>query len=446
MWSIRSDFSYIKWLVDTRDFHADSIPNSHARVLYKAAATSYARMAPRGVIPQIDDVALEVEKLSTPEIANGWRDRIDQMESPPLALQKDVANALAEEYDRRRVNAAVTDWLDGMKDGKISGAVSKSFVELADTVSGMLIGGDSTGRPRDILETARMQKLSDPESTGYPRLDEAIDGGWIPSKFYIIGFPSGHGKTSLCCNFASRRCEAGQPTIIHSMEMPARDILFRMLCDLADVSLDVAENPSGRASSEDEILRVSLAEELLDAWVRVYDTPADAPEMERRIRRHKAEYDGAVILNEIDHLGIVRRNDRGGRGEWAELESMAYSLVGIAQRNSVPLAAYSQVPVEVEQELLQNNMVVYNKDFRGSRGLRNAMDYGIMGCKHSGIVQDQETGTIRQEYSYLHHSVLQVTKNRRTGKQFWGVFRYEPIYFRLTNDRAAGTAEDMYYD
>jgi len=444
MWSTRSDFSYIRWLVDSKDFQADAIPNGHTKVLYMAAVNSYARMAPRGITPSIDDVIIEVERLAGESIASGWRARIEQMETPQLSLQRDVASALAEEYDRQRVNRAVSSWLDGMRDGQIGGSISKSFVDLTDTVSGMLIGGDSTGRPRDILEIARKQKLSEPESTGYARLDAAIDGGWIPSKFYICGMPSGHGKTSLCCNFASRRCEVGKPTIIHSMEMPARDLLFRMLCDLADVSLDVAENPSGRASSEDELARVQMAEELLDAWVRVYDTPADAVEMERRIRRHRAEFGGVPILNEIDHLGIIRRSSERGRGEWAELESMAYSLVRIAQVNEVPLLAYSQVPVEVEQELLQNNMVVYNKDFRGSRGLRNAMDYGIMGCKHSGITKDLETGTMSQDYSYLNHTVLQVTKNRRTGKQFWGVFRYEPVYFRLTNNRDSGTAEDRH--
>jgi len=444
IWSIKSDFEFVKWLVDTRDFHANAIPNEPVRILYKAAATSYAKMAPRGLTPKLDDVAIEIEKIASTEIANVWRDKAEQLELPPTSLQRDVANALAEEYDRVRVNKTVSDWLDGVKNGQVGGAVSKSFANLTDTISNMLIGGESTGRPKDILEAARSQNMSKPESTGYPRLDIALDGGWIPSKFYICGMPSGHGKTSMCCNFASRRCEVGLPTIIHSLEMPARDLLFRMICDLADVTLDVAENPQGRASSEHELERVVLAEALLDNWVRVYDTPADAQEMERRIRRHKAEFNGAVIFNEVDHVGIVRRDARGGRGEWAELETMAYSLVTIAQTNSVPLLAYSQVPFEVEQELLQNNMVVYNKDFRGSRGLRNAMDYGIMGCKHSGIVQDPETKSLKQDYSYRYHTVIQMTKNRRSGTQFWGVFRYEPKFYRLTNDRDSGTAEDIY--
>lgn len=442
-WSIKSDFEFVKWLVDVRGLEEEAIPNMPARLLFRAAAASYAKMAPRGAVPTMEDVGIEMEKMAGSAPATKWLEIMTNLDKPPLALQKDVANALAEEYDRRRVVKSVSDWIDGVRAGEVGGSIGKSFTDLSDTISGMLIGGESTGRPRDILEVARSQRLNSPESTGYERLDKGLDGGWTPAKFYIFGMPSGHGKTSLCCNFASRRAEVGVPTIIHSLEMPARDLLFRMLCDIANVSLDVAENPSGRATSQQEIERVQIAEDLLDAWVRVYDTPADAHEMSKRIRRHKAEFGGAVMLNQVDHIGIVRRGERGS-GEWAELESMAYSLVSLAQTHNVPLLAYSQVPTEVEQELLQNNIVVYNKDFRGSRGIRNAVDYAVMGCKHTGIIQDPETGTVQQDYSYLNHTVLQVVKNRRTGRQFWGVFLYEPKYYRLTNDRDSGTVGDRY--
>ena len=442
-WSIRSDFGFIRWLVDTRDFQDDAITNSKLRILYRSAVVAYAKTAPTGKIPSLGDVVIELSDMAGEEVANGWASRIEVMEAPSLSMQKEVANALAEIYDRKRVVLTVENWVRGMNSGQTKTPVNKSFSDLAAGIAGMLIGGDSTGRPRDILETARVQRLNEPESTGYSRLDKAIDGGWTQSKFYIWGMPSGHGKTSMCCNFASRRCEMGMPTIVHSLEMPARDLLFRMLCDLAEVSLDVAENPDGRATSAQEIERVKHAEKLLDAYVRVYDTPADTAEMTRRIRRHKAEYAGVVILNQVDHFGIVRH--KGGRAdEWAGIESMAYSLVSMAQNNNIPLLAYSQVPSEVEKELLQNNIVLYNKDFRGSRGIRNAVDYAFVGSKHTGIIEDTETGAQHYDHAYSNHSVIQLTKNRRTGRQFWGVFRYEPVFYRLTNDRGLGTADDRY--
>ena len=178
------------------------------------------------------------------------------------------------------------------------------------------------------------------------------------------------------------------------------------------------------------------AEKLLDDYVRVYDAPADAAEMERRIRRHKAEFGQEIIFNEVDHIGITRRGK--GYNEWSELESLAYSLVSVAQNNDVPILAYSQTTSELEQELVQNNIVVYNKDFRGSRGLRNAVDIALVGCKHNGIIEG------KYEIAYRHHSVIQMTKNRRTGRQYWGVYEYEPVYYRLTGDRNEWTVEDRY--
>lgn len=443
-WSIKSDFEFVRWLVDSKDFKEEAIANKLTRVLYRAAMTTYAKMAPYGNTPSVYDVSIEIEKIAGKEIADRWLLAIESIETPQLGLQREVANSIAEEYDRTRVVARVSDWIDGISNNKGGGSVVKSFSELSDNITSMLLGGESSGRPRDILETARSQRLNIPETTGYSRLDKAIDGGWTQAKFYIWGMPSGNGKTSICCNFASRRCEMGLPTIIHSLEMPARDILFRMICDMAAVSLEVAENPGGNARDESEINRVLHAEKVIDAYVRIYDTPADAPEMRRRIRRHKAEFGTSAILNEIDHIGIVRRNDNRNAGEWSELEKMAYSLVSIAQELNVPLLAFSQVPSEVELELVQNNIVVYNKEFRGSRGIRNAVDVAIMGCRHSGIVQSVNSKESQYDHAYKDHTVIQVTKNRRTGRQFWGVFRYIPENYRLTNERDPGTKGDMY--
>lgn len=442
-WSIRSDFSYARWLIDINGFDKGAIQNRLVRILYEATTISYAKAAPSGRTPSLDDVGLEIENLAGKDIAQKWIEKIAAMDSPKLSMQKEIAEAMKEEYDRRRVLGYVDAWVGGTRSGEIKGLISKSFASMADNVASMLVGTQASGRPKDILEQARSQSLMEPQSTGYSRIDRALDGGWTPSKFYIYGMPSGHGKTSAACNFASRRAEMGLPTIIHSMEMPARDLLFRMICDIANVSLEVAESPNKYATNEHEIDSVRAAEEILDAWIRVYDTPADAPEMSVRIRRHKAEFGGEIILNEIDHIGIVRRGDSRGK-EWSELETMAYSLVSIAQNNNVPVLAYSQVPVEVEQELLQNNIIVYNKDFRGSRGIRNAVDYALMGCKHSGIVTDSETGAKEYDHAYKYHTVIQVIKNRRTGRQFWGVFEYEPVYYRLTNNRHPATQEDIY--
>jgi len=71
------------------------------------------------------------------------------------------------------------------------------------------------------------------------------------------------------------------------------------------------------------------------------------------------------------------------------------------------------------------------------------VDYAIMGCKHSGVSKNED-GDYVHDYAYRNHTVIQVIKNRRTGRQFWGVFQYEPEYYRLRNTKNEDTKDDIY--
>ena len=249
--------------------------------------------------------------------------------------------------------------------------------------------------------------------------------------------PSGHGKSSLACAFALRQAEMGLPVILNSFEMSSFSLLIRMICDSAAVTIDVAEDPYKKATAE-EGRRIEASVDLLDRFIRIYDSVSDVPEINRRIRRHTIEF-GESPLVVVDHLGIVRRADSAS--EWSSIESMAYSFNDSAKTFKVPLCAFSQVKQEVEEELTEYNKVFHHKDYRGSKGLRNAIDYGIMGCRHNGRVI-AEGGAVVTSLAYRNHTAIQLTKNRKTGRTFYGVFRYYPMHYRLTNERKEGTNED----
>ena len=211
-----------------------------------------------------------------------------------------------------------------------------------------------------------------------------------------------------------------------------------MICDLAEVQLDTAKAPERGTRDEQE--RINIAEQILDVWVRIYDGQVDTTEISTRARRHKIEYGQEPILNITDHVGITRR---AGKSDWSELEAMGYAFTAMAQASLDPHLAFSQVPEGMEQEAINNNKIVYNKDLRGSKGLRNAADYLVFGWKHSCKVPQ---GRGQQVYNpaYRHHTAIQVVKNRETGREFWGVFKYVPEYYRLTNYRDEGTEDDIF--
>jgi len=432
VWSIRTDFEFVRWLIDTRAMPAASIRNKYARILYNACVSAYGKVAPGGGTPGVSDIILEIENAQGSDVASLWDEKIRSIERPDIARAKDVTDQIVEAHERELILKRVDIWLTN---AQVNGEpIRKQFASMTDEILAMLVGQQRTGRPKDILAHAWSEGFVEPESSGYSRIDKALDGGFTPGFTYFWGSPSGHGKTSMACNLASRRAEQGKPTIIHSLEVLADRILFRMICDLAHVTVDVARNPQGKATIE-EYERVMAARDLLDKWVRVYDTPAGHKEMAIRVRRHTAEF-AVPILNIVDHIGIVDRV-RGGN-DWSEIEAMAYSITDLAKSTGNAFLVFSQISGRTEQEMLSNNMVVYSEEMRGSKGIRNAGDYVIFSWKHTGIVDGQYAP------EYIDHTVIQTTKNRETGRLFLGIFRYDKVYYRLTNERDYRIAEDRY--
>ena len=59
-------------------------------------------------------------------------------------------------------------------------------------------------------------------STGFPHLDEKIDGG-LRAGLYVIGAISSLGKTSFCIQLADNIAKAGKPVLFVSLEMRLYD-------------------------------------------------------------------------------------------------------------------------------------------------------------------------------------------------------------------------------
>ena len=68
-------------------------------------------------------------------------------------------------------------------------------------------------------------------STGYPRLDETLDGGLYPG-LYILGALSSLGKTTLALQIADNIAQAGHDVFFYSLEMEAEELAAKSLSRL----------------------------------------------------------------------------------------------------------------------------------------------------------------------------------------------------------------------
>lgn len=66
-------------------------------------------------------------------------------------------------------------------------------------------------------------------TTGFERLDKALDGGLYAGEIYTIGAHSGAGKTTFVNAIAMAAAKAGNAVCMFELEMKSRDIVSRML-------------------------------------------------------------------------------------------------------------------------------------------------------------------------------------------------------------------------
>ena len=68
-------------------------------------------------------------------------------------------------------------------------------------------------------------------SSGFPILDRALDGGFVPGSIYVLGGFPGSGKTSFALSIARRMAFEGKRRVLYvSLEMSATELLERALC------------------------------------------------------------------------------------------------------------------------------------------------------------------------------------------------------------------------
>ena len=166
-------------------------------------------------------------------------------------------------------------------------------------------------------------------STGFPRLDAALEGGLFPG-LYFVGAISGLGKTSLVLQIADQIAAAGTPVLYFSLEMPAAELIAKTISRIT-FSDTLAEGRSWRTTAkttrwiltgksyqhakaeELEAIRKAKGKYLSFAGNIFYFSGLDlyTPEMIAEKTREFMEQDGRRPVVIVDYLQIIK----AGAGE-----------------------------------------------------------------------------------------------------------------------------------
>jgi len=259
----------------------------------------------------------------------------------------------------------------------------RSAEELVDEAERLIMqiseSGQKAGGPRDmegLLKGAidRIEELYNTGgditglTTGFIDLDR-MTSGLQPSDLVIVAGRPSMGKTSFAMNLIENAALVSErPLMVFSMEMPAEQLVIRMLSSLGRI--DQSRVRTGKLEQDDWPKLASATEKLKGTQVFIDDTPALTPtELRSRVRKLVREQ-GALGMIMVDYLQLMRVAG-ANEGRTAEISEISRSLKAIAKEFKVPVVALSQLNRSLEQ---RPNKRPVNSDLRESGAIEQDAD------------------------------------------------------------------------
>jgi replicative DNA helicase len=259
----------------------------------------------------------------------------------------------------------------------------RSSEELVDEAERLIMqiseGGQKVGGPQamgDLLSGAleRIEELYNTGgditglTTGFIDLDRMTSGLQSSDLVIVAGRPS-MGKTSFAMNLVENAAlSSDRPIMVFSMEMPAEQLVIRMLSSLGRI--DQSRVRTGKLEQDDWPKLSSATEKLKDTQIFIDDTPALTPtDLRSRVRKLIREQ-GDLGMIMVDYLQLMRVAG-SNEGRTAEISEISRSLKAIAKEFRCPVVALSQLNRSLEQ---RPNKRPVNSDLRESGAIEQDAD------------------------------------------------------------------------
>ena len=180
--------------------------------------------------------------------------------------------------------------------------------------------------------------------TGFKRLDRMTNGLQAGALIVLAARP-GMGKTSLAMNLVEHAAlRAGKTCAVFSLEMPRQEIVQRLICSYANVSMKNAL--SGELSAKEWKKLMLAGDQLKKSNIYIDDSSRVTPaEILSKCRRLKTTA-GGVDLIMIDYIQLMSSGDSnlaGAENRQQEVASITRDLKIMAKELGVPVIALSQL-------------------------------------------------------------------------------------------------------
>ena len=239
--------------------------------------------------------------------------------------------------------------------------------------------------------------------TGFMDFDH-MTSGLQPGNFIIIAARPSMGKTTLVLNMAQNiAIDQQHPVAIFSLEMPAQDIVMRMLS--AESHINFGQLRTGNFSEDYWRPLTEAAGRLSEALILINDNrDLTIQSLRSEARRLKGEYEDLALII-VDYLQLLRGASSYNTRE-QEISEISRSLKALAGELNVPVIACSQLSREVERRPDKKPQL---SDLRESGAIEQDAD--LVAFLYREDYYEDEEGDDRVEANLM----IKKQRNGRTG-------------------------------
>ncbi len=273
-------------------------------------------------------------------------------------------------------------------------------------------------------------KENDSKVAGYPTSFPDLDnytGGLQPGSLTIIAARPSMGKTAFAVNIAQfGGGESNRPVLLFSLEMPAEQLVMRMLSAESGVNLSLLNSGTFDSHAFDYVREACDVVAKRNIFIND-DSGLTAMDFRTRCRRFKTRHPNLALVI-VDYLQLMSSGDGRPEGRQQEVSDISRMLKASARELECPVIALSQLSRAVES---RNEKKPQLSDLRDSGAIEQDADLVLLmyrgdyyGENENNDIQDSE-------------AEIRVAKNRN-GRT--GVFK---LIFKREFTRFLSHAEDM---
>ena len=197
---------------------------------------------------------------------------------------------------------------------------------------------------QSLQQLANQKKRIQGVSTGFRNIDEILSG-MRGGDLIVLAARPGVGKTSFALNVAVNAAKLGTSVAFFSLEMPAEQLIQKIMCTEARVNLKKMRNASLTTADWQQLFNACNTLERLDFAI---DDSSSLSIMELRTKArrqlHKREGEGLIV---VDYLQLMESHGVY-KDRHLEVAEFSRGLKMLAKELNVPIIALSQLSRRVD--------------------------------------------------------------------------------------------------